>query len=435
MKNNKEHKTALPELRFPEFRDAEGWKLTPLYTIGDTYGGLTGKTAKDFGQGKPYLTYKQIFSSSRIDLTKCEYVNIENNESQNTVEVGDVLITMSSETAEEIAFASTLLEEPKNSTYLNSFCFGFRVNNKGKFRPQFLRYLFRSPEYRKSVGVLAQGATRYNISKTTFKSLDFFIPQDYKEQQKIADCFSSLDDLISAVADKIEALKEYKKGLMQRLFPTEGSTVPILRFPEFQNAGKWYKKRIKDLKLDIITGFAFKGNDISELKNGIRLMRGINITEGYIRHTDDIDRYYSGSTERLSKYFLKINDLVIGMDGSKVGKNLALITDIDSKSLLVQRVARLRSQNVSLIKFLFQQINSSRFFSYVDRINTSSGIPHISQKQIEEFMVWIPDDGLEIKKIGDLLTSIDDQILAETQKLDQLKAHKKGLMQRLFPKL
>lgn len=406
MKNSKEQKTAFPELRFPEFVDSEGWALSPLsklldYERPDSY--IVSDT-NYCNEGTPVLTANKSFI---LGYTK-EDCGIYNN-------IPAVIFDDFTVDKKYVDFpfkvkssAIKILRSKKD----NNLRFAFELMNCIKFE---------TAEHK-----------RYYISSYQTQTVPIPKPD---EQQKIADCFSSLDDLMSAVTYKIEALKEHKKGLMQQLFPAEGSAVPTRRFPEFQSSSKWHQKRIKDLNIQIITGFAFKGNDISELKEGIRLMRGINITEGYVRHTDDIDRYYLGDTERLSKYFLKVDDLVIGMDGSKVGKNMALITDIDSKSLLVQRVARLRSQNVSLIKYLFQQINSSRFFSYVDRINTSSGIPHISQKQIEEFLVWIPDDGLEIKKIGDLLISIDDQIFAETQKLDQLKAHKKGLMQKLFPKI
>lgn len=406
IKNKKEHKTAFPELRFLEFRDSEGWILSPLsqlldYERPDSYIVSNTNYRND---GTPVLTANKSFI---LGYTKEDY-GICNN---------IPVVIFDDFTADKkyvdfpfkVKSSAIKILRPKKD---NNLRFAFELMNCIKFE---------TAEHK-----------RYYIS--SYQTQTVPVPQP-NEQNKIANCLSSLDDLISAVTDKIEALKEHKKGLMQQLFPAEGSTVPTLRFPEFKNSNKWHEKRIKDLKLEIITGFAFKGNDISELRDGIRLMRGINITEGYVRHTDDIDRYYLGDTERLSKYFLKVNDLVIGMDGSKVGKNMALITDVDSKSLLVQRVARLRSQNVSLIKYLFQQINSSRFFSYVDRINTSSGIPHISQKQIEEFLVWIPDDRLEIKKIGDVLISIDDQIFAETQKLELLKAHKKGLMQRLFPKI
>jgi len=161
-------------------------------------------------------------------------------------------------------------------------------------------------------------------------------------------------------------------------------------------------------------------------------MRGINITEGYVRHSSDIDRFFIGDSKKLKKYELREHDLVIGMDGSKVGKNSAVITADDSDSLLVQRVARLRAKSNATLQFIFQQINSTKFHSYVDRINTSGGIPHISAKHIKEFEICFPSIE-EQQKIADCLSALDELIAAQAQKLDTLKAHKKGLMQQLFP--
>ncbi len=207
--------------------------------------------------------------------------------------------------------------------------------------------------------------------------------------------------------------------------------VPKLRFPEFSNDEEWVKLSLGE-EVDLLSGFPFSGSEISEDASGLPLMRGINITEGYIRHNQDIDRFYLGSLETLGKYILLKDDLVIGMDGSKVGKNSALIDKKDSGSLLIQRVARLRAKDRTSIQFIFQHINSIKFHSYVDRINTSGGIPHISAKQINDFEIYFPSHS-EQQKIADCLSSLDDLISAENQKLETLKAHKKGLMQNLFP--
>ncbi|HRK05440.1 MAG TPA: restriction endonuclease subunit S [Chlorobiota bacterium] len=251
------------------------------------------------------------------------------------------------------------------------------------------------------------------------------------EQQKIASCLSSLDNLISSQARKVELLKKYKKGLLQQLFPREGETEPRLRFPEFRGTGAWENLALGE-RADILTGFPFDGVDISQDKNGVRLLRGINIAEGRIRHNADIDRYYTGSTIGLEKFRLRTNDLVIGMDGSKVGKNSALISESESESLLVQRVARLRAKPNALIRFIFHRIHAPTFHAYVDRVNTSSGIPHISAKQIQEYRISFPAEA-EQKRIADLLGFIDDGVAAHERKLETLKTHKKGLMQGLFP--
>ena len=208
--------------------------------------------------------------------------------------------------------------------------------------------------------------------------------------------------------------------------------VPQLRFPEFRDVGEWEVVPLGE-KVDLLSGFPFKSADISDNSDGIPLMRGINITEGFIRHTLDIDRYFLGDDKPLEKYKLQESDLVIGMDGSKVGKNSALITEDDAGSLLIQRVARLRAKCEATIRYIFQHIHSSKFHSYVDRINTSGGIPHISAKQINEFEICFPPVQKEQQKIADCLSSLDALIAAQADKIDALKTHKKGLMQQLFP--
>jgi type I restriction enzyme S subunit len=208
--------------------------------------------------------------------------------------------------------------------------------------------------------------------------------------------------------------------------------VPKLRFPEFRAEEAWLKIPLGH-KVDLLSGFPFDGVDISQDRDGVRLLRGINITEGTIRHSNEIDRFFKKSTHGLEKYTLCVNDLVIGMDGSKVGKNAALISEEDANALLVQRVARLRLTSDCDIKFIFQQIISPAFHAYVDRINTSSGIPHISANQIREFEIFFPSVP-EQRKIAECLSSVDDLIAAQARKVDALKTHKKGLMQQLFPR-
>jgi type I restriction enzyme S subunit len=306
------------------------------------------------------------------------------------------------------------------------------VIEEQRFSKYFIYSLINSPNFRKLVEKTATGSTRKRIGLDELKSLPMIVPSDRREQQKIADCLFPLDELIAAESQNLEALKANKKGLMQQLFPAEGETVPKHRFTEFSESGNWEFLPIGS-KVDLISGYAFPGSEISEDSSGLPLMRGINITEGFIRHTSDMDRYFLGSTEVLEKFTLKENDLVIGMDGSKVGKNSALITKTDVGALLVQRVARLRADKKETIQFIFQQINSTKFHAYVDRINTSSGIPHISLKQIDAFEIPFPPSPREQEKVAKCLSSLDELITGQTERIEALKIHKKGLMQQLFP--
>ena len=208
----------VPRLRFQEFRDAGEWGTKLLGSIGQTINGLSGKSGDDFGQGKPFITYKQVFDSAFVDFAKCGLVEIREGENQNEIKRGDILFTTSSETPDEVGYASVVLREPPCPVYLNSFCFSFRPSSPNDLIPEFSGYLFRSPIYRKLVTILAQGSTRFNISKVAFLNLSLPIPQT-EEQQKIADCLTSFDDRIAAQNQKIDALKAHKKGLMQQLFP------------------------------------------------------------------------------------------------------------------------------------------------------------------------------------------------------------------------
>jgi type I restriction enzyme, S subunit len=204
--------------------------------------------------------------------------------------------------------------------------------------------------------------------------------------------------------------------------------VPHLRFKLFKE--DWKHIRCEELT-ELLSGYAFDSEDMTDNSKGIPFMRGINITEGFIRHNDKIDRYFLGNTKLIEKFFLKTDDLVIGMDGSKVGDNIALIKKADEGSILVQRVARLRNNNKSNIEFLFQIFISKQFKRYVYRVNTSSGIPHISSKQINDFKIFIPNL-LEQEKIASFLTVVDSKIENLTRKKELIEEYKKGVMQQLF---
>jgi type I restriction enzyme S subunit len=191
------------------------WGIRSLGSIGTVFGGLSGKTAEDFGAGRPFVTYRQVFEDAVVDLSRCKLVRIGANERQHRVERGDVLFTTSSETPGEVGFATVVLEEP-GELYLNSFCFGFRPDQTALLS-DFARYLFRNPEYRKAVIKLAQGSTRYNISKSGFLKLRLAFPHPH-EQRKIADALMDLDVKIQAEMDQLTQLVIFKKGLLQQMF-------------------------------------------------------------------------------------------------------------------------------------------------------------------------------------------------------------------------
>lgn len=210
------------ELRFKilneagELVEAPKWEVKKLGTIGETYGGLSGKSKENFGTGKPYIQYKQIFDDCKIDITRFELVDILENEKQNKVKFGDVFFTVSSETPNEIGMSSVLLDNI-DELYLNSFCFGFRANSLVELSPYFSRYLFRSEIFRNEIVKLAQGSTRYNMSKVQLMKLEIQFPK-IEEQTLIANFLTAIDDKINHCQKQIGQTEVWKKGLLQQMF-------------------------------------------------------------------------------------------------------------------------------------------------------------------------------------------------------------------------
>ena len=206
------------ELRFKNENgeDFGDWELKKLGEVGRTFNGLTGKTKEDFGRGEPYIQYKQIFKNSKINVSDFGLVDVGEDSKQKTAKYGDVFFTTSSETPNEIGTSSVLLDKVEN-LYLNSFCFGFRPKSLTVLTPDFSRYFFRSQNIRRKIVKLAQGSTRYNMSKVEFMKMSFLIPSA-KEQQKIANYLSSFDKKIETLNTQITKAKTFKKGLLQQLF-------------------------------------------------------------------------------------------------------------------------------------------------------------------------------------------------------------------------
>lgn len=214
MAQDKDLKTPnVPPLRFPGFTDE--WKKTTLGEIGKTFNGLTGKNSNDFGQGSPYITYKSIFDNSKVDISRVEYVTITDNEriksAQNVVRLGDIFFTTSSETPTEVGMTSVLLDGIEDC-YLNSFCFGYRLSNKEETLPEYFRFYLRASVIRNKLSILAQGSTRFNISKNEVMRMGINLPNS-SEQEKIAALLSCIDERITTQNKIIDNLQSLIKGL------------------------------------------------------------------------------------------------------------------------------------------------------------------------------------------------------------------------------
>lgn len=193
------------------------WEEVGLGEIGETFNGLTGKTKDDFGGGKPYVSYLNVFNNNKIGQgTKFDFVNIKEGENQKELNYGDLIFTTSSETPDEVGMSSVILYEPKESIFLNSFCFGLRLENFDKLLPEFAVYVLRGNDFRKEMYKMAQGSTRFNLSKSGFRKIELKIPS-LKEQTAIASILAAADKEIGLLEKKLSAFRAQKKGLMQVL--------------------------------------------------------------------------------------------------------------------------------------------------------------------------------------------------------------------------
>jgi len=205
------------EIRFKDEngQDFPEWGTVKLGDLGETYGGLSGKTKDDFGDGEcSFITYMNVFTNTVAKIDGLEKVSIGAYEKQNKVKTGDILFTASSETPEEVGMASVWNYEIPN-VYLNSFCFGFRLTKP--VDPIFLAYLLRSGVYRKQITMLAQGSTRYNLSKSSLMNMEVSLPEN-EEQKLIRDFFIRLDSKLAMEIEKLDHLETMKRGLMQKMF-------------------------------------------------------------------------------------------------------------------------------------------------------------------------------------------------------------------------
>ncbi len=191
------------------------WEKYVIGDIGDFYSGLTRKSKDDFGKGNArYITFLNVLDNTVIDISKLESVQVNEDEYQNEVLKGDLFFNTSSETPEEVGMCAVLMDSIRN-TYLNSFCFGFRLKTK-KVHALFFSYYFNSQEGRKIMRVLAQGATRFNLSKDYFSQTEIELPP-YEDQVEIAQTLADMEGDILSLEKKCLKYKAMKQGMMEEL--------------------------------------------------------------------------------------------------------------------------------------------------------------------------------------------------------------------------
>lgn len=288
-------------------------------------------------------------------------------------------------------------------------------------------HLFKSGGIRKQIQKESQGAKVLGISGGRLSGIKIYYPLDKKEQQKIADCLSSLDNLITAQNQKVEALKQHKKGLMQQLFPAQGDTVPKLRFPEFEHEEEW-----QFIPLNKIAKRCINKNRNEQITRVLT-----NSAEfGVVDQRDFFDKDIATQGNLDGYYIVEEGDYVYNPRIS----SFAPVGPISKNKIglgvmsPLYAVFRFDEEHNDFYSLFFK---SSGWHLYMRQVS-STGARHdrmaISNEAFMEMPVPVTSDQ-EQQKIADFLTCLDELIAFQAQQLEAYKAHKKGLIQQLFPSL
>jgi len=379
----------VPTLRFPEFRDAGEWVEKSL-----------GEFIEEFREKSSIQDEFEVLTSSRSGLVKQrEYYDNDRITERDNVGFNIIppdYLTYRSRSDDRRFYFN---ENNLNITGIVSVyypVFRMRIGDN-----KFFVKLFS--HYSDIIGKYSVGTSQTVLSLNELKRINMPIPS-LPEQQKIAACLSSLDELITAHSKKLDALKKHKKGLMQQLFPAEGQTVPSLRFPEFQDAGEWVEKKLGEI---IVLEY---GSPLPEQKRngGLIPVVGSNGVVGY--HDNAL---------------ITAPAIVIGRKGSAGQVNWIAL---DCYPIDTTFYVKNKNPESYLLFFLKLTLDKIKLETFKD----NGAVPGINRNEIHSIKIALPDFP-EQQKIAAGISSLDELITAHSKKLDALKKHKKGLMQQLFP--
>ena len=408
-----------PKLRFPQFRDSPAWIGKPMGEVYSFKGNNSlSRDQLNYEHGSvKNIHYGDIHTkfSTLFDISKERVPFINPSESldgfrpENDCVEGDMIFADASEDLADIGKSievvrlngervvsgqHTILSRPSD----DSLVVGFGA------------YLFKSRYVRTQIQKESQGSKVLGISATRLTKIELPIPSTKPEQQKIAECLSSLDDLIGAESQKLDALKAHKKGLMQQLFPREGETLPRLRFPEFQNAGDWELRNL--------------GKVAENLDN-----RRVPITSSD-RVAGEVPYYgASGIVDYVDGFIFDEDLLCVSEDGANlVARTYPIAFPISGKTWVNNHAHVLRFEDRCTQKFVEVYLNSIKLDDFI----TGMAQLKLNKAMLDSIPIPRPD-GPEQQRIASFLSSLDGLIAAQSDKLGALKTHKQGLMQQLFP--
>lgn len=429
MEKGNEIKIVVPPLRFPEFQGINGWEEKKLEEIGNFIGGGTPNTAiqEYWDGGIPWYTPTEIKNGDLKSSNRTITEKGLKNSSAKLLPQGTILITTRA-TIGDVAIS-------KKECTTNQ---GFQslVVNDSESNLFWFYWIIRHKE---ELIKRASGSTFKEISKNEIINITSYSPKK-QEQQKIADCLSSLDELIEATAQKVEALKEHKKGLMQRLFPAEGKNVPDLRFPEFRGTSAWEEKKLGNV-VEIKGRIGFRGyttKDIVEQGKGAISLSPTNITENGNLNFDKSTYISWEKYNESPEIQLQKGHIVLVKTGSSYGKS-ALVKELPAKTTVNPQIVVLKPEEGVNKYFISVLISHPMIQKQIKCAVVGGAIPTLSQESISKFDVLYPKKTSykpsEQEKIANCLSSLDELIEATSRKVEILKEHKKGLMQQLFPKI
>ncbi|HBW38315.1 MAG TPA: restriction endonuclease subunit S [Desulfosporosinus sp.] len=385
----------VPKLRFPEFKNNGAINLEKGNVIFESI------SNKNHNSDLPVLAITQEYGAiPRDQINYNVSVTDKSLESYKVVEIGDFIISLRSFQG---GIEYSLYHGICSPAYII-------LRKKAPIVEEYYKYYFKTNKYIQDLNKDLEGIRDGKmVSYSQFSSI--LLPKpDNDEQQKIADCLSSLDDLITAENEKLEALKAYKKGLMQKLFPAEGETVPEWRFPEFRDSGGWDTSVLKDFA-KVTTGNKDTRNKIHDGKYPF-----------FVR---------SQTVERINSYSFDCEAILTSGDGVGVGKNYHYIF---GKFDFHQRVYCIYDFDKTVSgRFVFQYI-LEHFSKRVMQLSAKNSVDSVRMSMITEMPIMLPSIE-EQKKIAECLFGLDDIIKAQAQKVEILSIHKKGLMQGLFPSI
>lgn len=413
----------IPELRFPEFKNEEEWDSTTLDDLCELITKGTTPTTLGFSYTESGVNFIKIESilEGNINLEKAAFISIECNEAlkRSQLKEDDILFSI----AGALGVVSTVTKEilPANTNQALSI-----VRLKNKKQKDYLKAFLKSNLITSEVQKIKAGAAQPNISLNQVANFSILIPKNTIEQQRIASCLSSLDEVITAHTQKLDLLKNHKKGLMQNLFPQEGETMPKYRFKEFEKDGEWVEEVLGGI-CDVRDGTHDSPKYVSK---GYPMITSKNLLINGMIDFDNVSYLSEDDYNQINKRSkVDIDDILFGMIGT-IGNPVIIKND----GFAIKNVALIKGIGKLNQEFLLHQLKSNYILTQFDKVNAGGILKFIALGVIRNLTVIVPSIK-EQQKIASCLSSLDALITAQAEKIEQLKLHKKGLMQGLFPKI